>query len=345
MRKYQVYGIGNALVDRDVLVDEAFLETHNVEKNVMTLIDEDTHHRLVKALTGLFCHSGCGGSAANTMIAFRQFGGRGYFSCKVANDEAGHLFLGELTELELDCNLTPEKLSAGLTGQCLVLVTSDAQRTMNTHLGISETLGIEELDFNAIAASEYIYLEGYLVTSPTARRALLRARQHARQTKTKVAFSLSDPNIVRYFKAELLSVIEGKIDLLFCNEEEALLFTGADCLEKAIALLQPLATHLVVTCGSRGAILAIDGEVIAIPTKAAQAVDTVGAGDMFAGAYLYAVTQGYAPQIAVDLANKAAAEVVNQYGARLSKQKVLTIKENFIASNYSFAKKQFQNAY
>ena len=145
--------------------------------------------------------------------------------------------------------------------------------------------------------------------------------------------------MVRYFKKELLTIIDGQVDLLFCNEEEALLFTGADHLEIAIGLLQPLAKHVVVTCGSRGALLAIDGDIIAIPTKAAQAVDTVGAGDMFAGAYLYAITHGYAPQLAVELANKASAEVVCQYGARLNENLVLAIKEKFIAANYSFARK------
>ncbi|CDZ78302.1 Ribokinase [Legionella massiliensis] len=344
MRKYHVYGIGNALVDSDVQVDEAFLQAQQVEKSVMTLTDEETHQRLLNAISSYNCHSGCGGSAANTMIALSQFGGHGYYSCKVADDEAGRLFLRELRALKLDCNLSFETLSPGVTGQCLVLVTEDAQRSMNTHLGISETLGPDVLDLEAIADSEYVYLEGYLVTSPTARKALLAARRHAKESKTKVAMTLSDINMVRYFKVELLTIIDGKVDLLFCNEEEALLFTGAEYLEKAIALLQPFANHLVVTCGSQGAVLAIDGEVIAIPTKAIQAIDTVGAGDMFAGAYLYAITHGYAPQQAVELANKAAAEVVSQYGARLSEQKVVSVREAFIASNYSFAKRTYNKA-
>jgi len=344
MKKYHVYGIGNALLDRDALVDNEFLQAMNIEKNVMTLIDEATHHRLMSALTGSFCHSGCGGSAANTMIALSQFGGRGFYSCKVANDEAGRLFLQELTTLGLDCNLTLDSLTSGVTGQCLVLVTDDAQRTMNTHLGISETLCSEVLNLDAIAASEFIYLEGYLVTSPTARKALLAARQHARTTNTKVAMTLSDPNMVRYFKHELLTIIDGKIDLLFCNEEEALLFCQTDNLEIAIGLLQSFTKHLVVTCGSRGAVLAIDGETVAIPTTPAIAIDTVGAGDMFAGAYLYAITHGYAPQLAVELANMAATEVVSQYGARLSNEKVSVIRERFTSANYSFARQLYEKA-
>jgi sugar/nucleoside kinase (ribokinase family) len=204
-------------------------------------------------------------------------------------------------------------------------------------LGITETLDVDVLNFDAISASEYLYLEGYLIASITARKALAAARRHARASNTKVAMTLSDPNMVRYFKNELLTIIGDQVDLLFCNEEEALLFSGTDHLEMAIAQLQPLAQHLIVTCGSRGAILAIDGEVIVIPTKETKVVDTVGAGDMFAGAYLYAITQGFAPQLAIELANAAAREVIGQYGARLSDEKVLAIKSEFLAENYSLA--------
>ena len=334
MKKYQVYGVGNALVDHDAQVDDACLETLNIEKNRMTLIDEETHHRLMASLVDNVCHSSCGGSAANTMIALSQFGGQGFYSCKVADDEAGRLFLRELSAHKLDCNLSLDNLSPGVTGQCLVLVTNDAQRTMNTHLGISESLDVQVLDFEAIENSEYIYLEGYLITSETARVALLAARQHAQASKTKVALTLSDINIVRYFKNELLKVIDGQVDLIFCNEEEALVFSGADDLEIAIARLQPLAKQLIVTCGAEGAILAIDGELIAIPTREAEVVDTVGAGDLFAGAYLYAITHGYAPTDAVALANQVATEVVGQYGARLSGERVLAIKKEFVATNY-----------
>jgi len=337
MKKYDVYGVGNALIDTEVQVDDAILQDLGIKKNVMTLIDETTHHRLTDALASSFCHQGCGGSAANTMISLSQFGGRGFYSCKVADDEAGHLFLQELSALRIDCNLILENLSPGVTGQCLVLVVDDGERTMNTHLGISETLGMEVLDFSSIADSDYLYLEGYLITSLTARKALLAARRQARAANTKVALTLSDPTIVRYFKNELLAIIEDQVDLLFCNEEEAVLFTKAKHLESAIALLKPLTKQLIVTCGSQGALLAIGDEVIAIPTKASQPVDTVGAGDMFAGAYLYAITHSYPPQLAVELANKAATTVVNQYGARLRTQKVLALKEQFIAAHYSFA--------
>ena len=337
MKKYHVYGLGNALLDRDARVNEALLQSLRIEKGVMTLTDETTHHRLIDTLGNAFCYEGCGGSAANTMIALSQFGGRGFYSCKVANDDAGKKILHELTVLGIDCNLTSNNLPDGITGQCLVLVTDDAERTMNTHLGISETLCASALDLEAIAASEYLYLEGYLVTSPTARNALLVARHHAKATRTQVALTLSDPNMVRYFKKELLTVIDDKVDLLFCNEEEACLFTQTNDVDRAIALLQPLANHLVVTCGKNGALLATNREVLCIPTTPMKAIDTVGAGDMFAGAYLYAITHGFAPPLAVVLANRAAAEVVSQYGARLKDEQVLEIKKKFLSNNLHVA--------
>ncbi|MFA5959128.1 MAG: adenosine kinase [Tatlockia sp.] len=338
MKKYHVYGIGNALLDRDAKVNASFFPAFNIEENVMTLTDEATHQRLLLALTNSFCHSGCGGSAANTLIALSQFGGRGFFSCKVANDEAGHLFLQELNALGIDCNMSQDSLSPGVTGQCLVLVNGEGQRTMNTHLGISETLSVDDLHLEAIAQSEYLYLEGYLVTSPSAKNAMIEAKKQAKACHTKIALTLSDPNIVRYFKKDLVSLIGNQVDLLFCNEDEALLFTDSHDLETAVALLQPMAHHLIVTCGSRGAMLAIDGEVVLIPTTAIEnPIDTVGAGDQFAGAYLYGITQGYSPLLAVELANKAAAEVVSQFGARLANEKTRAIKKQFTQANYRLA--------
>lgn len=337
MRKYHVYGLGNALVDRETPVSDELMASLGVEKGVMTLTDAARHLELSQALADAVCHRGCGGSAANTMIALAQFGGRGFYSCKVANDESGQLFLQELRDLGIDSNLDKNNLPEGITGECLVLVTEDAQRTMNTHLGITATLCPKVIDHAALANSNYLYLEGYLIATETGRETLIEARKSARESGTKVALSLSDPNMVRFFRNELLTVIDDKIDLIFCNEEEARLFTQSESLEMALAMLQSLARHLVITCGPKGALLAIDGEVMAIPTTETQAIDTIGAGDMFAGAYLYAITQGFAPPLAAELANKSATALVGQYGARLSQQRLWTIKDQFMTTNYHFS--------
>lgn len=320
MKKYHVYAIGNALLDRNVIVDDNFLRALNINKGVMTLADEKTHHQIEQALKTLnyhFCYTGCGGSAANSIVALSQLGGKGFFSCQVANDEAGRLFHEELSRWGVNCNLNLQTLPEGVSGQCIVLVTEDAQRTMHTHLGISETLSSVALNFDAMASSEYLYLEGYLVTSPTAREALLVARKFANSAQIKVALTLSDPNIVRYFKEELLELMGKGIHLLFCNEEEAMLFTGTTALDQAIAALKPLAEQVIITRGHKGAVLINQKETICVPVKPLSAIDTVGAGDMFAGVYLYAITHGYRAHDSIVLANEASAQVVCQYGPRL----------------------------
>lgn len=335
MRQYHVYAVGNALLDRNVIVDDTFLTALKINKGVMTLTDDKAHHRLTEALETsqfLFCYTGCGGSAANSIVALSQLGGRGFFSCQVANDVSGRLFLAELKQLGIHCNLDEESLPRGITGQCLVLVTEDAQRTMHTHLGISETLSVAALNFDAIANSEYLYLEGYLVTSPTARQALMLAKTFATTAQTKVALTLSDPNIVRYFKRELLSLMEGGIELLFCNEEEVLLFTETTEINDAIAALRVLTEQAIITRGPKGAIYVNQNEILTVPVQPIYAIDTVGAGDMFAGVYLYAMTNGYAPKDSIHFANESAAAVVCQYGPRLQAHELQRIKKNLSCS-------------
>lgn len=328
MKKYHVYGLGNALLDSNIEISDSLLNSFNIKKGRMTLCDEIAHQQLIATLGQKFCYVGCGGSAANTIIALSQFGGRGFYSCKVADDDAGQLFIQELGQFGIDCNLSPQTLYQGITGRCLVLITEDSERTMHTHLGISETLCPKVLNFEAMADSEYIYLEGYLVASPTAKQALIEAKIFANNSfNSKVALTLSDPNIIRYFKQDLLSIIGDGVNLLFCNEEEALLFSETDDLEIAISRLKPLAEHLVITRGGQGAILVIKDQVVFVPTKPRKTLDSVGAGDMFAGAYLYAITHGYSPSDAVAFANGAAAEVVTQYGPRLPQEKILEIKK------------------
>ena len=322
MNKYHVYGIGNALVDIDVSLEDALLESMKVEKGVMTLIDEDRHFELLSHVSELNQVKGCGGSAANTLIAVSQLGGRGFYSCKVANDHAGDIFIKDLMNHGLDSNLNMTNRCDGVTGKCLVMVTPDAERTMNTHLGITETLSVDEVDEKSLCESEYLYMEGYVVTSPTGRKAAIHAREIAEKNGVKTSITLSDPNMTRFFKQGLLEMIGERVDLLFCNQEEALLFADTGSVDDAIDYLKAYSQSFVMTKGESGALL-FDGEqLIDIPTTPVQALDTVGAGDMFAGAFLYGITHGYEWGDAVKLANRASAEVVSIYGSRLSDKSV-----------------------
>lgn len=318
--KYDVYGIGNALVDKEFEVTEAFLAEQGIEKGLMTLIDEDKHHELLAGLTssfGLKKRAG-GGSAANTIVAISQFGGKTFYACKVANDEFGTFYKDDLHAAGVDTGL--DRLDVdGVTGKCMVMVTPDAERTMNTFLGITADFSASEVHFEELKNSRYLYAEGYLVTSDVSRAAVLEARKVAAANGIKFAYTFSDPSMVTYFKEGVDEVIGDGVDILFCNQEEAMIYTGADSMEAAIDVLIKKTEKLVVTLGADGAMVVnADGSRTQVPTQAVKALDTNGAGDMFAGAFLYGVTQGMSDEQAGKLANNAAAKVVSVFGARLS---------------------------
>lgn len=321
MQKYDVYGIGNALVDKEFEVEDQFFVDAGIEKGFMTLIDADKQQELVAMLTqryGLKKRAG-GGSAANSMYALSQFGGRVFFSCKVANDETGHFYVKELGSQNISTNLS-STLEQGVTGRCVVMVTPDAERTMLTSLGISQLVSVEELDYDAIRLSEYAYVEGYLVTSPSARAAVLELKEHAKEQGVKFALTFSDPAMVEYFRDGINEFIGDGVDLLFCNEKEAMLWSGMDTLEEACKALEQKAAQFAVTRGAHGALLFDGKQYIDVAPHAVKAVDTNGAGDMFSGAFLYAITQGMDFATAGRLASLASAKVVSQFGPRLSPQ-------------------------
>ncbi|MGB0845828.1 MAG: adenosine kinase [Thiolinea sp.] len=320
--KYDVYGMGNALVDKEFEVSDAFLAEQSIEKGLMTLIDEDKHHELLNGLQasfGLKKRAG-GGSAANTVVSVSQFGGKTFYACKVANDEFGQFYQHDLQAAGVDTGL--DRLNAdGVTGKCMVMVTPDAERTMNTFLGITADFSAAEVHMDELRESAYLYVEGYLVTSDVSRNAVLEARKVAREAGVKMAYTFSDPSMVTYFKAGVDEVIGDGVDILFCNEEEALIYTGADSIEAAVEQLITKTDKLVVTLGREGALVAnSDGSQIRVPTQTVEAVDTNGAGDMFAGAFLYGVTQGMSDEQAATLANRAAGQIVTVFGARLDRE-------------------------
>ncbi len=329
MVEYQVYGVGNALLDMEFSVPVELLENLKIDKGVMTLINEDQEQELVAKLSQLPSKKSSGGSAANTLVAFSQFGGLGFYSCKVANDESGHFFLKDLKTSGLDTNLQSDTLDNGITGKCLVFVTPDADRTMNTFLGITSEIVPADLLPEAILGSQYLYLEGYLTASATGLDTVLKAKEIAHSGNVKVAFSLSDPNMVEYFSKSIQKVIEGGLDLIFANEEESFKLAKTNSLTESIAYLQNISRGFALTLGSRGSLVYYDGELIEINPVQVQAIDTVGAGDMYAGAFLYGLTQGMGAQRSGELASKASARIVTHFGPRLSKEDVQSLLIGF----------------
>jgi sugar/nucleoside kinase (ribokinase family) len=317
-KKYHIYGLGAALVDTEIEVTDNFLQHANIEKGHMTLVDEQRQYQLLTLLQDHLVGSkrASGGSAANSVIAASYFGARAFYSCKVADDDNGHFYLSDLADAGVDSNFHSSKES-GITGKCLVMITPDAERTMNTFLGISETLSQNELNEEALADSEYLYMEGYLVTSDSARNAAINARKLAQKHGVKTAISLSDPGMVEFFAEGLRHMIGEKVDLLFCNEDEALAWTGTNSVQLAAEALKTDASSFAITLGGKGALVYDGQRLIDIDPYPVTAIDTNGAGDMFAGAFLYAMSHGHDHASAGKLACRSAAELVCQYGPRL----------------------------
>ncbi|WP_017659115.1 adenosine kinase [Baaleninema simplex] len=317
MDRYNVYAIGNALVDMEFEVTEDLLSQLKIDKGVMTLIDEDRHHELVDELLKYEVKKASGGSSANTAIAVSQFGGRSFYSCRVANDDTGLFYLEDLERCGVESNVHPEHRPDGVTGKCLVFVTPDADRTMNTHLGIAADFSTTDLVPEAIAASDYLYIEGYLVASPPGKAAAIEARNLAQQAGVKTSLSLSDPNMVDFFKPGLLEMIGSGLDFIFANESEALKLADAKDIDGAIAYLKTLSQQFAITLGSKGSLIYDGSAVVEIPSVSVKAIDTVGAGDMYAGALLYGMTHGMSFKASGNLASRAAARVVSSLGPRL----------------------------
>jgi sugar/nucleoside kinase (ribokinase family) len=329
MKQYHVYGLGNALVDIEYKVDAKVLKDLGIDKGVMTLVDEAHQARVIAKLKGGESNRGSGGSAANTAIAVSQLGGKAFYSCKVANDEMGHFYVDDLISGGVVTNIHPARSGAGTTGKCLVFVTPDADRTMNTFLGVSADFSRREVDPSAVEESEYVYIEGYLVTGEATRDAAIHACELARQRNTLIAFTLSDPNMPRFFREGILQIIGKGVDLLFANEEEAFELAQSRDMSAVMACLGTLAREFVITRGPEGALICNGKDVISIKAVKTRAVDTTGAGDLFAGAYLYGITHGMSRRQAGDLAALAAARLVAQPGPRLRTEQILALLGEF----------------
>jgi sugar/nucleoside kinase (ribokinase family) len=329
MATYNIYGIGAALVDTEVEVSDAFLASAQIDKGVMTLVDEQRQTELLEALASENTHMlrKCGGSVCNSVVAASSLGAKTFFSGKVADDSDGQLYINDLQDSGVDFHGAGQE--SGITGKCLVMVTGDAERTMNTFLGASEALSAREIDQAALVDSEWFYVEGYLVTDEARTLATKAAVKTAKSNGVKVAISLSDPFVVAVFGDALREVIGGGVDLIFCNKDEAMAFTGADSLEAAAEALKQYTKTFTITDGANGAIT-FDGDTLNQSKGVdAKAIDTNGAGDMFAGAFLYAITSGKSYAWAANLANDCAARVVAQFGPRLEASEFNVIKAKF----------------
>lgn len=309
-----VAGIGNAIVDVLASADDALIERLGLAKGSMTLIDAARAEEIYGAMGP--AREVSGGSAANTLFGVAALGAKAAFIGKVRNDQLGGIFRHDIRAAGVAFE-TPPATSGAPTARCLILVTPDAQRTMNTYLGACVALGPEDVDGDIIQGAKVTYLEGYLFDPPEARQAFVKAAELAHAAGRKVALSLSDPFCVERHRAEFRHLVEGHVDLLFANAVEAMALTETDSVEAAAAALNGKVEVAVVTMSERGAVILADGTGSPVSAVApAQLIDTTGAGDLFAAGFLVGFTRGKSLVDCGRLGALAAAEVISHYGAR-----------------------------
>lgn len=310
-----VLAIGNAIVDVITDADDAFLERQGMAKGSMRLIDASEAERLYGAMGP--GRELSGGSAANTVAGLAALGLKTAFVGQLGDDELGQIFAHDIRSLGVDFR-TPPRSDAGPTARCLILVTADAQRTMNTFLGAAQNLDTAAIDPNSVAGARILYLEGYLWDPEQPRAAMQAAIDAARSAGTKVAFTLSDGFVVERHRADFLRLIdEGKIDILFANEQEFLHLAQATELQSAIDAFAAKIPTLVVTRSEHGALACSGAERAQVPAEPIERlVDTTGAGDLFAAGFLAGQAKGRSLEDSLRLGAIAASEVIQHYGAR-----------------------------
>lgn len=314
-KRFDVFGMCNALFDIQAEVADTFLREIGLAPGTMRLVSEEEQRHLYGKVREQIVNTEAGGSGANTMIGIAQLGGTACFTSRVGRDRHGDLYAKSLRDLGVQPNLG---LSAGDTGVSLITISPDAERTMNTHLGVSRDLTPDDVDLDDLRASRYLYVTGYLWDTEGQKAAVTHAMRAANEAGVKVAFSLSDPFCVGRHREDFLALLDAHVDVVLSNAEEALALTGESDEVRAAAVLAERSGHLaVVTRDRRGAILADGDGITTVPAFAVDAVDTTGAGDMYAAGILYGLTHDLERAATGRLAAWLAAQVVAQYGPRL----------------------------
>ncbi|TXH87682.1 MAG: adenosine kinase [Rhodoferax sp.] len=337
MASIDLYAIGNALVDSEYEVSDELLQSLGVEKRHMTLIDAERRSYLEHGVQGKHSRHTGGGSAGNTVVALSQLGGKAFYACRVADDSLGRFYRDDLAANGVQSNLVDGLASSGQTGTCMVMVTPDAERSMSTFLGATSELEDSALREDAIRNAKVYYMEGYLAAQTGGLAAALKGRAIARAAGVKLATTLSDMSMINFCRAGLEAMVggadAGKLDFLFCNEEEAQVWCGVQDIDAVCERLSALATTVCLTRSAKGCIVIEGAQRTTVEAAKVKAIDTNGAGDMFAGAFLFAVTQGYSHAQAARLANDCAGRVVAQYGNRLQPEELQQLRKDFEAAN------------
>lgn len=317
-RPIDVFGVGNAMVDILTFVEDDFIKEHTLSRGGMTLVDAEKQGGLLQKLEHKSLELNSGGSAANTMIALAQSGGNGFYSGKVAKDPNGEFYRKDLQEAGIQFDVHPAPESGPPTGTCLVLTTPDAERTMCTHLGVSTTLAPTDINVEQLSRCKYSYIEGYLWDAPDPRKACVETMEQSKRNGVKVAFTFSDSFLVNRFTDDFHKLVSDYCDLLFCNADEVRKFCGLESLEDSASKIGKLVDLAFITDGPAGCLVVENQQITKVPGFPVKAIDTVGAGDSFAGGVLYGITNGLTNEQAARWGNYLASCVVQVQGARLA---------------------------
>jgi len=309
-----IVGIGNAIVDVLTTIDNSLLERLSFNKGSMTLIDENKAKELYEIATNKIQRSG--GSVANSLACVSQLGGKAAFIGRVKNDKLGKIFTEEIITTGTIFKTPPSSVGPS-TARCLIFVTPDAQRTMCTYLGASVLLEPEDIDLSVIKEAKILYLEGYLWDNPAAKNAFIKAAEIAKNAGRKVALSLSDSFCVNRHRESFIKLVENHIDILFANEDEITTLYKTSSLNTAIQKLKNKCDIAAITIGKKGSILISNGTETSInPFILGKAIDTTGAGDLYAGGFLKGLADGLKPEISAKIGSICAGHIVTQLGSR-----------------------------
>ena len=316
-KKYDVFGVGNAIVDILAQVEDHVIGDLSLNKGSMALMTTEQQGDILTAVNDPSLTFAAGGSAANTMVAIAQSGGKAVYTGRVADDTNGAYYKKGMEEEGVLFYVPAAENAAEPTGSSVILTTPDAERTMCTHLGISTALDKSDVNFDLLADSKCVYVEGYLWTSDGPREACVEAFKHAKANGVLTAFTFSDSFLVDLFAEQFRDLVREHCDIVFCNADEAKKLIGNDDLEQCVREIGAMCSRSFITDGGNGSYVAIDGNIAKIDGFKVEAVDTVGAGDAFAGGVLYGLTNGLSAEKAARWGNYLASRVVSKFGPRL----------------------------
>ncbi|OHD19184.1 MAG: hypothetical protein A2086_16725 [Spirochaetes bacterium GWD1_27_9] len=332
MAKYDVFGLGNALVDIQAFVPESFLNKLNIPKGVMHLIEEKTSRNILNSISEYKPNSFPGGSCANTISTISMLGANSIFTGVVSDDLYGRLYESKISERGVKSLI--RKLGTGLTGTSIVLTTEDAERTMNTHLGVSREFTKDDIDLELLSESKVFHTTGYKWDTPNQKEAVEFAMSNAKKFNLSVSFDIADPFCIERNVSDFKRIISNYVDILFGNKDEVKFLTGTEDPIEAGKIIRKMGPKIVmVKVGGEGSFLFYEDKIVKIDIyKAEKVLDSTGCGDTFAGGFLYGYTKGYTPEQCAKIASYVASQIISVAGVQYESLDFNKIKD-FIKTN------------